>query len=282
MIPEKVGLAQSTHGNLSGACEENRTQTLVFYENSKVVGRLSYDRLSSAVALVHELKILAAIKCTQITIADGSSDTPLVTSSSGLKRTAQQGMMLGGVDRDHLKKILRDQLERARLSVMPSTLLVMAVASSSTVLSNQEEILIQLTSLIGGLKSGEEQLFWYPLPTVIETKTVDGDRSKCILQTAFCLLMPSTGVLKAQRFVAQCKSRLAGLDWDGVPFTLYAGIGSAAPEYDADLVLSRADENLKQSVRCDGKVFDDGVTTGSQVTVEEKSQLFMIARRLAS
>nr|MBF0221748.1 hypothetical protein [Desulfobulbaceae bacterium] len=280
MIPEKIGQAQTPPGTSQPAKEVNRTYSLSISEGGKVVGKFIYDRLSAAVSLIHELKVLAAIKFTQLEITDESVRTGSDSSVQGTDviDTLQSGQLSS---RDQIRKILRHHLDESRQVQMPCALIMMMASLETVSTVPVDTILFEITSIIGEIKEPQGHLLWYPLQGAdLAPECYNGLKMSC-LSTGFCLILPAAGLIKARLLVDEIKKKLDGPDWSYCPISLAAGIGvKTTSDITVDELIEKVTDNLKKSITQGGKqiCFTDTFSS-SQVTVEERAQLFMISKK---
>lgn len=284
MIPEKIGSAHSPAETSQPSREINRTHSLSISEGGKVVGKFVYDRLSSAVSLIHELKVLATIKFRQLEIID----EPVVSDiDRSYQNTVSEDKIKSGQlsSLNQICKILSQHLENSRQAQMPCALILMGASlekKSSDI--HDDTIILELTSIVGEIKGPQCQLLWYPFQTDFLVNDGHNRQKACFLSTGFCLILPATGLIKARLFIDEIKKHLNGPDWQYCPITLSAGVGvKTTTDITADGLIEKVIDNLQKSVNQSGKLFCfTDTSSSSQVTVEERAQLFMISKKVVT
>jgi hypothetical protein len=279
MIPEKINQVQLAQEPSLPANEINRTHTLGVYENGRIVGKFIYDRLSSALSLVHELKVLATIKFTQLDITDLSADQQNNhTVKLSFKENTSQACLVGF---DQVRKNLRQQLDHSWRDQMPCSVILMTVLSDRTATAEQEAVFCELITIIGKLKGFQNQLFWYSTDPDDTSRSDSQGQKQQRLPSGLCLIAPSSGLVKARLLIDEIKRYLMGPEWSSGQITLCAAIGvKTTTDITEDELLAQAVDLLKKSIQMGGKLFYyTDTSVSSQVTVEERAQLFMISRQ---
>lgn len=281
MIPEKIRRPQLPLEITSLSNESNRTHSLSVTENGKFVGKFIYDRLSSAVSLIHELKVLAKIKFTQLEIVDGGDETPTKNSVHQREEENRTQPECNLVQFDQIRNFLRQQLDKSRQAQMPCTLVLLTALYDQETALNLDNVLIELSAIAGNAKGHHDQLFWYPLGDDMVNPVKSRQQGKNLLGTGFCLILPSSGLIKARLLVNEIQKKINGSAWPFDPMTICAGIGvKTLTDISEDGLLAQVNRLLNKSILNGGKTFTSTDTSSnSQVTVEERSQLFMISKK---
>jgi len=282
MIPEKIDRVHLAPKASSPSNDSNLKHSLTIYEQGDIVGKFIYDSLSSVLSLVHELKVLTTIKFTQLEVAEQmrvGPDSPAQTS----KFTANSAQ-LSLVEFDQVRKSLRQQLDESRSAQMPCSVILMSPVFDKNAETNRDIINDELAGVIGREKGLQNQLFCYSIDQGrVENSNFPGCK-KQLMTTGFCLITPSSGLVKARLLIDEIKKHIIEPNCLSRPVTLCAAVGvKTTTAITEDELLTQVTDLLEKSMQQEGKVFFYTDTSfNSQVTVEERAQLFMISRQTMS
>ena len=281
MIPEKINRVHLTANESSPSTSSNLKDSLSLYEQGNIVGEFVYDSRSSALSLIHELKILTTIKFTQLEIAEQLGEEPNhQPSASTPKNITRSGLVGFG----QIKTILRQHLDQSRLAQMPCSVILMMPLIDDATEGHHNIVLGELAQVIGNEKGVQDQLLCGCVDqSGPEYDSFTGSKNQC-LPPCICLITPSTGLIKARLLVNDIKKHVTGSDWLLGDITLCAAVGvKTTTEINEDELLSNVTDLLKKSMQHGGKIFSYSDTSlNNQVTVEERTQLFMISQKAVS